>query len=314
MDRIDRSVELTSSETASLLEVHPSTVKRWCNEGELHSDVTPGGHRRIPIGAAVDFARSRGIRTVLHPFHPFEPHVWTALKSVEESGSFERLTALALQWARRGEFERLEQLILALGRSPDIRFCDLCDHAIRGLMVRVGEEWAGGRMRVGDEHMVSQAVTGALFTLRREWFDTRPGNGRPDRPVAVVGSFEGNHHSLGALCVRILLERLGWTVYYPGPDVPIADFGAIQRSREATLVCISLPPMGTMGDVSRTIEVLAEEYNRARPYALAFGGPSRLSLEGESREGPFQTVSFFQECATLREAIEQGLGAPASLS
>ena len=76
---------LTSSEAASLLDVHPSTVKRWCNDGELHSEVTPGGHRRIPIDTAVDFARSKGIRTILSPFRPFEPHVWAALKSVPPS-------------------------------------------------------------------------------------------------------------------------------------------------------------------------------------------------------------------------------------
>lgn len=308
MDRFEASFELTSSETANLLAVHPSTVKRWCNEGDLTSEVTPGGHRRIPIDAAVTFAQDKGIRTVLTPFHPYEPHVWTALRGVEERDSFDALHELGLQWARRGEFERLEQLFLALGRGESLSFCAFCDRGLRGLLQRVGQEWQNGRMRVGDEHMISQAITGALLTMRREWLDNRPRNGRRDRPVAVVGSLEGNRHALGALCVRILLERLGWNVYYPGPDVPIADFALIQMSREASLVCISLPPTGTMGDVSRTLEVLAEHYNRARPYAVAFGGPAGFSLEGESQEGPFESVSFFQECTTLRQAVDQGLG------
>jgi methanogenic corrinoid protein MtbC1 len=126
--------------------------------------------------------------------------------------------------------------------------------------------------------------------------------------VAVVGTFEGNHHALGALCVRILLEQLGWTVFYPGPDVPIQDFGLIQMSHEASLVCISLPPDGTIGDVSRTLDVLGETYNRARPYSIAFGGPSGLSLDVVSDEGPFESVAFFQECETLRQTLEQGPG------
>ena len=309
MNRFGPNPALTSSETASLLAVHPSTVKRWCNEGDLPSKVTPGGHRRISVDAAVAFARDKGIRTILAPFHPFEPHVWAALRGIEDSGSFEPLHMLGLQWARRGEFERLEQLFLALGRSGTIPFCSFCDRGLRGLLHRVGEEWESGRMRVGDEHMISQAATGALLTLRREWLDARPDKNATGRPVAVVGTLEGNHHSLGALCVRILLERLGWDVFYPGPDLPIADFSVIQMSREASLVCISLPPAGTMGDVSRSLEVLSEHYNRARPYAVAFGGPSSLALEGESREGPFESVSFFQECSGLRRAIEQGLGA-----
>lgn len=302
------NLELTSSETASLLAVHPSTVKRWCNDGELASASTPGGHRRISIDAAVEFAEDRGIRTVLTPFHPFEPHVWTALREVEERGSFDALHALGLQWARRGAFERLEQLFIALGRSGTVPFCDFCDRGIRGLLRHVGDEWEAGRLRVGDEHMISQAITGALLTLRREWLDQRGTNGHRDRPVAVVGTMEGNHHALGALCVRILLERLGWTVFYPGPDVPPADFSVIQMSREASLVCISLPPLGSMGDVSRTLEALSEKYNRARPYSVVFGGTTGLTLAGESAEGPFDSVSFFPECTALRRAIEQGLG------
>lgn len=309
-------VQLTSSEAASLLDVHPSTVKRWCNDGELDFEQTPGGHRRIRVDAAVDFARRRGIRTLLSPFHPFEPHVWTALRDVEEEGSYAALHSLALQWARRGDFDRLEHLYFALGREELVPFDEYCDSAVRGLMAAVGDEWQNGRLRVGDEHMVSQAITGALIGLRRHWLGTRSdafengngnGRGRSTRPVAVVGTIEGNHHQIGALCVRLLLEREGWEVYYPGPDVPVEDFGVIQMSREASLVCISLPPSGTIGDVSRTLEILAEFYDRARPYSVVFGGASYLGLEGNVNDGPFESVSFLQQCRTLKEAITDGL-------
>ncbi len=308
-------VELTSTEAATLLDVHPSTVKRWCNDGELPFEQTPGGHRRIRVDQAVGFARNRGIRTVLSPFHPFEAHVWTALRDVE-GGSYATLHALALQWARRGDFDRLEELYLALGRGGVLSFPDFCDLAVRGLMAAVGEEWQTGRLRVGDEHMVSQAVTAALMGLRREWLDARgtgtrrEGNGASPgaQPVAVVGTIEGNHHQLGALCVRLLLERAGWKVFYPGADVPPEDFGVIQMSREATLVCISLPPAGTIGDVSRTLEILAEFYDRARPYSVVFGGASYLGLEGNVQDGPFESVQFLQECSTLTESLDGGLG------
>lgn len=305
-------IELTSTETASLLDVHPSTVKRWCNDGDLPFQQTPGGHRRIRVDRAVDFARDRGIRTILSPFHPFEPHVWTALRDVED-GSYGALHALALQWARRGEFERLEQLYLALGREKVVSFDDFCDRAVRGLMGAIGDEWQNGKLRVGDEHMVSQAITGALVGLRREWLDAPSevdGNGAAPagQPVAVVGTIEGNHHQIGALCIRLALERAGWKVFYPGADVPPEDFAVIQMSREASLVCISLPPAGTIGDVSRTLEILTEFYDRARPYSVVFGGASYLGLEGNVQNGPFESVQFLQECRTLTEALDAGLG------
>lgn len=99
---------LTTSDAASLLQVHPSTVKRWCNGGDLRSDLTQGGHRRIAIADATSFAEKKGIATVLSPFHPYEAHVWAALQAATERDDYSELHALALQWARRGFFDRLE--------------------------------------------------------------------------------------------------------------------------------------------------------------------------------------------------------------
>src|SRR6056297_1456329 len=134
-------MQLTSTEAAGLLQVHPSTVKRWCNEGLLEFSTTDGGHRRIHLDDAVAFARAQDLNTVLSPFHPFEPHVWTALRAAEDDKSFRELHTLAMSWILHGENRRLEQLFTALGRSPANSFCSFCDDGIRGLMRLVGESW-----------------------------------------------------------------------------------------------------------------------------------------------------------------------------
>lgn len=45
---------LTLSEAAKRLNVHPTTLRRWANNGDIPAMVTPGGHRRF---AASDIAR-----------------------------------------------------------------------------------------------------------------------------------------------------------------------------------------------------------------------------------------------------------------
>jgi excisionase family DNA binding protein len=315
MEQVPDGVALTSSEAAALLDVHTSTVKRWCNDGELESELTPGGHRRISIHAATTFARDRGIGTILVPFHPYEPHVWTVLRAITEDGSFKELTTLAMQWVRRGDFERLEQLLLTLGRIGSVPLSDFCDSALRDLLDSIGGEWERGRLRVGDEHMTTEVVIGVLHALRREWLDSQPdrstatGGQSMSPPVAVVGTLEGNRHGIGALSTRMILERRGWRVYYPGVDVPVEDFGFVQMSRDASLVCISLPPNGTLGDVTRTLSILSKYYDQARPYSVVFGGLASVSLEGEIQEGPFESVAFFPTVGSLDVAISGGLGA-----
>ena len=309
MERFNTRLALTSSQTASLLSVHPSTVKRWCNEGLLDFDTTEGGHRRIHLDEAVAFSRSQGIRTVLTPFHPYEPHVWSALRAVEGEGSFRSLLTLAMGWVLRGESRRLENLYLAVGRSPDVSFCSFVDQGIRGLMSMVGQAWMDGRLRIGEEHLVSQTMVDVLLRLRTEWLEQvyDPYSNGTSR-VAVVGTLEGNQHHLGALTVRLLLERLGWQVHFLGPDVPSDDFGAIQKSRSADVVCISLGPEHTVGEVSRTVSLLDSVYDRSRPYRLFFGGAPVGTPPDGYLDGAFESVHVLGSCAQL--VSELGAGSP----
>src|SRR5688500_4332747 len=48
---------LTTSQAASLLQVHESSVKRWSNGGLVSPSKTTGGHRRIALPALLDLAR-----------------------------------------------------------------------------------------------------------------------------------------------------------------------------------------------------------------------------------------------------------------
>lgn len=50
---------LTLSEAAELLSVHPTTLRRWANSGDLPALVTPGGHRRFAATDLARFARER---------------------------------------------------------------------------------------------------------------------------------------------------------------------------------------------------------------------------------------------------------------
>ena len=121
-----------------------------------------------------------------------------------------------------------------------------------------------------------------------------------------MGTLEGNQHHLGSLCIRVMLERLGWDVYYLGADVPIEDFGIIQRGREANLVCISLTPPATAGDVARSVRMLGEFYDPSHPYALALGGAVPSDINPELLQGPFTSLEIFNQCAAFRDALETG--------
>ena len=285
---------MTSSRVAELLNVHTSTVKRWCDEGALASERTGGGHRRIRLDDALNTAKEHDISTFLDVFHPWERNVWLAVSEVEEHSSYHRLLNLALAWLTQGRTDLLGRLLFETGVRPSIPFPEFLDEGIRSFMLLVGEEWQGGRLAVGEEHMASQVVLEVLLRLRTGWdlpLGTIPSeDGSP--PVAVVGAMEGDHHDLGAQAIRVLLEREGWRVYYLGANVPLEEFSEIQRAQGATLVCISFSPEGRLPDIQRTIRVLGEFYRTGYPYALGLGGSLETISEEMVPQGPFEAQSI----------------------
>ncbi len=284
---------LTTADAAELLGVHPSTVKRLSDEGTISSARTEGGHRRIHLADILKAARERGISTPLDPFSPWESNVWLAVSSAAGSEGFHRLIGLALGWLARGETDLLGRLFFEVGRREDIPFARFLDEGVRGFMASVGEEWRRGRLQVGEEHMATQVVLDALSRLRitRE-SASPPYSGLPEpRPVAVVGSIEGDHHDLGAQAIRSVLEREGWKVYYLGPNVPVEEFGNVQRAQVADLVCISFSAKSALPDLQRATRVLGRFYEPRTPYALALGGPLGDISPEDLGEGPYEEIS-----------------------
>lgn len=50
---------LTTTEAADLLGVHPATIRRWADEGDLPMMTTPGGHRRFALSDLNNLASAR---------------------------------------------------------------------------------------------------------------------------------------------------------------------------------------------------------------------------------------------------------------
>ena len=103
------------------------------------------------------------------------------------------------------------------------------------VLLRLRSEIGGSRLGAAEANGAARSGNG-LGAMEN-------GNGRsaagPHRSepgstgIAVVGSMEGDRHSLAPQCLRLLLERRGWEVFYLGADVPVEDFSATLILRTA---------------------------------------------------------------------------------
>ncbi len=311
MQGFNSDLFLTTSEVGELLDVHPSTVKRWSDGGELRTKKTDGGHRRIYLRDVMDFARHRQVSTYLSPFTPFESHVWLAVRDAVRNDDFERVVSLSMGWLVRGYPRRITALLRELGSRSDVSLARLCDAALQPFMAQVGAAWREGRLRIGEEHMATQAAMEALVCLSQ---GSGPGatltpsrNGDGSHRVAVVGAMEGDHHHLGAMCARVLLERAGWTVFYLGADTPAEEFAAIQRAHAADLVCVSFSPPGSAAHMRRCLDVLREFYRPHLPYDLVFGGVNSETFDPDRVPAPFRS---FEILPSMEAFVEWGRNRP----
>lgn len=91
---------LTLSEAARLLDVHPTTLRRWANNGDIPVLVTPGGHRRF---AATELARFARERSALRNVHGIAG-LWAtkALANTRQEVSAQRQQGWLAQYSEEG--------------------------------------------------------------------------------------------------------------------------------------------------------------------------------------------------------------------
>lgn len=274
---------VTTRQAAEICGVHASTVKRWCDAGELVCEHTPGGHRRIDLDVLLAFAVHQGVATDLDPFGPHAAAVWIASRAAVGARRLDPVVELWLGWLLRDEPAYLAPTMGYLLRAG-LPLTTLFDAGIMTLLQQVGAAWYAGTLRIGDEHRVTEQVKDALHALRLQLAPARSAQAADDR-VAIVASAPGNRHHLGAFMARILLEARGWSVRFLGADLPADELAAQQRSAGACLVCVSFSTPQTLADARRLAQILADESRKGQAFHLVLGG-NALPPEAAAIEAP----------------------------
>jgi methanogenic corrinoid protein MtbC1 len=95
----------------------------------------------------------------------------------------------------------------------------------------LGDEWARGRVTVGQEHFATAVIAGRLHALARGW-DAGVG------PRAVLACPSDERHELGLLCFALALRGRGWRVCYLGADTPAEAIAGVAAQLDAELIVL----------------------------------------------------------------------------
>ncbi|HEU4710395.1 MAG TPA: helix-turn-helix domain-containing protein [Pyrinomonadaceae bacterium] len=251
------STNLTTKEVARLLRVSEATIKRWADDGLLHSSKTAGGHRRFSTQSIANLRREQGIGTA--PASPRPPKKGRALSRSSSVGFTELLLA--------GEEEAAAALLIHDYMEGE-SLVTLFDKTIAEAMHQVGERWSRGTITVADEHLATRVVLTAVQGLRGMIVP-----GEPSGMKAICCGIEGDLHELPVHLAEIILESEGWNTRNLGPNTPLFSLRKMVTHQRPQLVCISAR---NIADLDRAIS----EFAQLRRVTARLGAAVVLGGEG----------------------------------
>lgn len=199
---------LTPRQLALATGVSESSIKRWCDSGDIATVKTPGGHRRIPLSGAMQFLR----RTE----HPLERPELLGLPAATRRGQL-RIDLAAGQLAdalERGEEEICRQILFELYLNR-YRVSEIGDLVIAPAFSRIGHRWETGNVEVFQERRAFEITRNLLHELRLSQQPPVAG-----APMALGGTIAGDNYALAPILVELVLREVGWRACFLGSNLP----------------------------------------------------------------------------------------------
>lgn len=246
---------LTPRQASNLLGVSESTVRRWCDSGQLEVSKTSGGHRRIELNLLLDFARKQGLSVVS----------MGAAATAGQGGRLPRGSELALrfyeQLSARGGNQDVSEFAQNLVRQRG-EVETLCDQVIAPTMCRIGEEWSAGTLRVHQEHMATQECMQALLASHSQF------PAEAEQHVAVCAGLSNDPYVVAPTMCSLAVRSAGFRSVLLGPNSPAEEILLSAIAHKAVLIVVSV---SAVPDSATDLAALCE---KAEPLGIrvALGG------------------------------------------
>jgi excisionase family DNA binding protein len=287
---------ISTQEVAGLFRVTETTIKRWAGDGIIPCVKSPGGHRKFRLADVIGFAEKRGypISGTLEP--PVSEARMEQVRFAIHTQNYHKIAEVLFDEALQADPEGLYRFLLYLSKH-NVKLSTLADEVLRPPMVRIGDLWKEGRLRIDQEHRTSRAMTEAMVRLAPE-LHKKKSNGM----LAACACLEGERHEIGLRSMAFALESEGWKVHYLGADTPYDSVAEYVSKAMPQLLCVSFAATGPDSALRKGYATVARALRRAGGKFVA-GGFFADSFTTEDLSCDYIAASVTDGVAWVREAF-----------
>jgi excisionase family DNA binding protein len=285
---------MSTRQLADAMGVSESSVKRWVDEGEISAHRTAGGHRRIPVSAAVGFIRSRRVR-------PENPHL-LPLTETPSLGVVDSSSCTALHDALLEDDAPAARAIICGRFLSGASIAAIGDGLLRPVLERIGELWRHDPRGILVEHRAVQSCAQALSQIV-EWIPEPAAAA----PVAVTAAGPADPYMLPPILAFMTLRECGLRAVNLGPATPLPTIELAMTQYAAAICVISVGVTQEAGSTSA--------WNSLQKRASTVGcrvvvGGRCVSSLGERAAPDTQVVACMTELAAFASGLVQGTRLP----
>jgi len=199
-----------SIQTAKILGVNVSTIKRWTDEGKLNCIRTAGGHRKFLLEHLSQYIQNRKTESSEVNLFPIEDDNDLQVSYNIMRSNDETLIDYLIEQALNSRHDKVQKVLNGLYLSERPLY-DIYDKIITPIMHRFGEMWHKDRLSIIEEHFGSQTIRDSLIRLQ----------GIIRIPNEKIGSaiclnLSDELHDIALKMVANILEVKGYQVYFSG--------------------------------------------------------------------------------------------------
>jgi len=204
------SDHISPKQVAQAIGVSESSIKRWCDLGQLAFYKTAGGHRRLKTKDVINFCQANGQQIKLPEL------LGLPSNTGRQNLGIDRAANLFTKYLRLGDEESLLRILIDL-KIAGFSVPKICDQVIAMAFFEIGGLWSKGDIDIFEERLGSSTI---LKVLARFSEFLAP-EAKSQSPIAIGASLEGDHYEVANSLVEICLKSLSWNPKSLGSNLPL---------------------------------------------------------------------------------------------